>query len=187
MHFERVCAQTGAASTGTTPPQKIRNFKKCKPSDSIRSLQLCSLSKAQATLVLLELANATRTPCAETLDPILLARKERDSVRNLLTETGISRNALGSSGNGLYRVREWPWGAGTWGSGGAWLGPAGLAGAGQEELPLSYNKMQVFLSLKGFSEAGIPMSSGSFLACSSQYSMRSAEALDTCRRREKVA
>lgn len=63
------------------------------------------------------------------------------------------------------------------------LGPAGLAGAGQEELPLSYNKMQVFLSLKGFSDAGIPISRGSFLACSSQYSIRSAEALDTCRAR----
>lgn len=61
------------------------------------------------------------------------------------------------------------------------LGPGQLGWqGGQEELPLSYNKMQVFLSLKGFSEAGIPISKGSFLACSSQYSIRSAEALDTC-------
>lgn len=42
-----------------------------------------------------------------------------------------------------------------------------------------YKMMQVFLSLKGFSEVGIPISKGSLLACSSQYDMRSADAFET--------
>lgn len=44
---------------------------------------------------------------------------------------------------------------------------------------LPYNTVHGFLSLKGFSEAGMPMSNGSFLACSPQYRIRSDEALDT--------
>lgn len=42
-----------------------------------------------------------------------------------------------------------------------------------------YKMMQVFLSLNGFSEVGMPISRGSLRACSSQYDIRSADALET--------
>lgn len=45
---------------------------------------------------------------------------------------------------------------------------------------VAYKTVQGFFSLKGFSEAGMPTSSGSCLACSAQYRIRSDDALDTC-------
>lgn len=50
---------------------------------------------------------------------------------------------------------------------------------GKGRFLVHYKMMQVFLSLNGFSEVGMPISRGSLRACSSQYDIRSADAFET--------